>query len=153
MRVSPLPPLFRSRGCWGGKSLQTNQYSNGPASGTTLQMLPGSGGSVCRCIGRCDSGGNSPATSRPPIVESEDDSLWNIKLDRTTALDPVSARRHGARLTELVRPRLAVDEQWATAASVVINDGQVRTSILRGRDRSTQMAITASRQGDGHQET
>jgi hypothetical protein len=70
------------------------------------------------------------ATLRSPIVELEDDALRDIKLDPAAALNPVPTRQHGTRLANFVCPGLAIEQQWAAGAPVVINDREVSASIL-----------------------
>jgi hypothetical protein len=70
------------------------------------------------------------AASWPPIVEPEDNTLRDIKLDPATTFNPVPPRRYETRLIDLVRPWLSVKEQRATSASIVISNDQIRATIF-----------------------
>jgi len=69
--------------------------------------------------------------SRTPIVELEKDTLWNVELNASAALNRVNARFDTARLTNRIRPDFAVNFDRSTLATVVIHHCEIGVSILR----------------------
>ena len=91
------------------------------------------------------------AILRPPIVELEDAARRNGERNLPATLDDMSAWLDTARLPDGMSPNFAVNQQWSTVTPVVVNDGEVRITIWRGRYRAAQVIVTASNACDDHE--